>query len=249
MLVVKDKNGGAKDIGNRVFLVFGLVLVGTLTLLKINHHQEADLKAIATASAERLNEPSHLPHSTLLSELKSQQLSVELPTYVVAMTKQRVSNHQFWLFTEASGYVTYREKLNLSPNWRKPSKEELASNRPDLQAWQTAPEAPVTWLAREDAEAYCRWLNMCHPGFRLPSIEELNAAEKLEDPLFVASSRESWEWTSDTLVDIPTTIDETVPHSTEYLTAWQPNAPLHHRRTRDLALSSAEPISFRLIVD
>jgi len=167
---------------------------------------------------------------------------VELSTHVVCLMKKPVTNHQYWHFVNASGYISWRERQHLTPTWRYP--------QTTTPSWEIAPEEPVLWLVREDAEAFCQWLArqaqslsaydrsnsvplwQCK-GFRLPTVEEL---QQQPHPMPL------WEWSCEDLAHY----DHTLVNAHQYLTAWHPQHPLRHRRTSDMGDRDIEATSFRV---
>jgi formylglycine-generating enzyme required for sulfatase activity len=85
---------------------------------------------------------------------------VELPAYEI--DKFEVTNADFKVFTDQTGYVTYAEQQGLS-NWR----TEWGMGK------DNHPAVMVTW---DDAQAYCEWL-----GKRLPTEAEWEKAARGED--------------------------------------------------------------------
>jgi formylglycine-generating enzyme required for sulfatase activity len=145
-----------------------------------------------------------------------------------AITKAMVTNEQYRIFSETTGYKTLREREGIAQNWQYPNGSETPPS------WREHPDRPVTWLARRDAEAYLCWLSLCHEQkvkFRLPSVQELAAA--LEEPEF-------WLWSHEDMGSLPSQR----ANAAEYLTSWRGNSPLRYRREEESLRSDHEATSF-----
>lgn len=152
-----------------------------------------------------------------------------------------VTNAEFFRFTQASSYRSWRERRGHKLTWRHPSADN------DKPSHDVAPNAPALWLTPSDGIAYCRWLAKergvfspyeeagelwTTPGPRLPTVSELEAID----------SAACWEWTCQTLYDF----DASVSRHRDYRSAWKKGGALRHRRDEDLGRDDIEATTFRI---
>lgn len=224
---LKSKCQGA----NFVFFL-GICFVGALTLLKT-----IEQKKIQKFQDIKECEVTQSPLAISLDTWKFKSA-----THTFFLSKQAITNQQFEIFTKESNYITLKEFLNVTPNW----KVEMQNN--SLQS-------PALWLDKEDVMQFCIWLakkqNMPLPamkktqplwdskGYRLPSVEELNLAYCFNAHAFNAAF---WEWTGEDLSDH----GENIASPSIYQTHWKPNNILRHLRSQDMQIQKEEPIVFRL---
>lgn len=236
--IQKLRSGNFFHVG---FLIVGLMLVFSLYLLKVKEFN---------ANQEITTEETFDHYKIGDVNLNMASAEISLPSHKAYLTYELVNNALFRSFTEATGYLTTRERQNTLPNWRFP---EHTSNSPlisDSEYWTASPSEPVMWLTREDAEAFCIWLSdrrgslspyvtnsnlkiWERKGLRLPSTEELEIFEDLPTTTV-------WEWTANDFSDFSSN------GSKQYLTAWKKNNPLYHRRNQDVISDNEIAIGFRL---
>lgn len=217
-----------------VHLILGMALVGTLTYAKMTMPPPSK-------PAVRLHLTSdHLFHNRG-KRLQLPSRIIKTSDAKVAITEGPITNQQYREFVLRTQYRTERERQKLSPSWR----ESAASTEP---SWVTAPDAPVEWVSRRDAEAFCLWMareagtdspydrrgntDIVHrKGFRLPTVEELTTA---------SVDTERWLWTCCTLADN----DTTRSNANEYKTAFRAGDTLRHRQDNEVFTRDHEPTAF-----
>ena len=228
------------------FLVLGLFFVSLLAMSK-----NIEIQALEHFESLEKVEAPLVVVPTLDSTL------LELPKREFRITKKPISCEVFRQFTQETGYLTWRERHGHWPNWEYSNEKEHAA--PDVSpSWIQNPDAPVYWITRSDAEAFCAWLAQAqglhraddgiHPpwtqmGYRLPTVEELTLRNSKEE-----TNSEIWEWTSNTLADFSANTEENNrnPQNRKYLTLWHPTEKPQHRRPRDLADPELAPATFRV---
>ena len=143
----------------------------------------------------------------------------------VSLSLRPISNYQFHAFVLSTGHKSDRHKRGYWPNWEYPGRLR-AEEEDSLASWLAEPDAPVRWLTRADAEAFCAWQR---PGARLPSVKELNelAANETASLDLIDSL---WLWTKDTLA----TAEPTRPGAKAYQSQWNKSGKLRHRRAKDI---------------
>ncbi|MCB1135021.1 MAG: SUMF1/EgtB/PvdO family nonheme iron enzyme [Chlamydiia bacterium] len=146
----------------------------------------------------------------------------EIPHIEIAgafVAAQPVTVADFQRFVDATDYKTWRERRHVAPVW---------SGDPSDQ--------PVRWLSRDDAMAYCRWVQRIWNGniaVRLPSAEELKAV-----------GSHQWEWTHQSLADFNGQNTGVERYLSAYLGS---EDTLRHRRAEDMADNTIADVSFRIV--
>lgn len=225
------------DITNTFFLIIGLSLTFVLYLSKT--HEEKREANITQTNLELRENSNSFPSSSIKE--------FHLPSYSYIITKHCISNQDFHIFVQSTRYRTWRECHNYWPNWRYPFANEATEN--SLPSFKTQSSDPAIYLTREDAEAYCAWLQreqpFCFPygkvTFQLPSTEELETAFK-EDSFHQIQKKPLWEWTRDDLSHF----NQTMQGANNYLTAWKSKQSLRHRRIQEMGHRDTEPTGFRV---
>lgn len=223
------------DVENYLFLLISLLFITVLYFAKTGvETQESD--NTISSFVERII-PVVPP--TILVSLDGQE---------VQLSQQPVSNEDFYAFSKATGYRTWRERNRLLPNWRYPFGKEEKLEEETPKTFEDLKSLPVLWLSREDSEAYCQWLKKEYQtlgknfSFSLPSFRELEAAADQSDPNFDFLSLGHWEWTSSDLSEF----DNKLGNASDYLTAWQSGNRKRHRRASDMGRKDITATGFRL---
>ncbi|MFT4551671.1 MAG: sulfatase activating formylglycine-generating enzyme [Chlamydiales bacterium] len=223
------------DVENYIFLLAGLLFITALYLAKTGDEiQESD--NTISSFVERII-PTVPP--TVLVSLNGQD---------IYLTKHPVTNEEFYTFSRATGYRTWRERNRLLPNWRYPFFSEKDNEEETPKTFEDLKLLPVLWLSREDSEAYCQWLKKEYNSlgknysFSLPSFKELEAAAIQQEESFDYLTKDHWEWTRSDLSDFGSKLG----NASDYLTAWRSGNGQRHRRSSDMGRKDVSATGFRL---
>ena len=164
-------------------------------------------------------------------------VSIELPAHLsiktkkdyFALTSRPISNYQFHIFVENTGFKSWREVHDVFPNWENESYYSVN------KSWELQATDPVLWLTQKDALQFCLWMDTQFKQkiFELPSCQDLEEGAK-----DISFNKKQWYWTKHTYLDF----NSRFSRNSNYATAWNFNSSLKHRREKDLERSL--PITF-----
>lgn len=178
-----------------------VLLLGGAVLIGYLYTLKVDREMIDPGYRVTIEKPMTFPSKTFLVGKRK-----------IAMMEQLIQRDQFEAFVRATGYVSFRERRGVTPTW-------------------LDHEGSVSWLNRDDAEAFIKWAasqkGRRAMAFRLPTVEELEAA---------SLASEEYEWASNS-------------DPRGYATAWSSSGPPLLRRDEDYWRQGSEPVGFRICWD
>ncbi len=118
---------------NTFFLVSALILISVLTYYKWQEHSR---------------------WSSYIEELSDSSGEESLSS--------GISNREFHEYVKATGYVTWRERIQLWPNWRYPSPSNDDGKDEVSPSWIAEPDSPTEWLTEDDIDAFRSWRETCY---------------------------------------------------------------------------------------
>lgn len=228
------------DIVTWTFYIAGLLLISLLTYSKL-HQPQLDESWLHHSSTY-----SHLPHVPR-PDIASER--IELNDHSFYLSRHPITNAQYRQFVKATGYETWLEHQQIRPNWKC---SDSSDGEASSLSWLSSPDAPVRYLTRQDAEAFCMWLGRKEgnssphegrgsedlwkkTGPRLPGVQELEAMSS-------GSNDSSWLWTH----HIYGKESKEGVQRTKYYTSWRADGKLRHRRTRDMDLEELKNTEFHV---